>query len=476
MLRAPSVAQRAENNIGAHAMAKSLFAKAEAGHAHLKAGIMGLAGSGKTYTASTIAIGLVDYMDKKGGKAKRIAAFVDTENGAAWVAPRFEEAKINLQVARTRSLVDLADAIDWASKEADVLIIDSITHFWQLFCDEYAKKKNRQRGLEFSDWNYIKREWRERFTDRFLNSPLHIIMCGRQGFEYEMNANEAGKKELQKVGVKMKAEGETGYEPSLLILMEQDQTLDNRQVTSVDRVATVLKDRSTKLDGKVLRNPAFKDFLPHIAALDIGGGGVRVDTGRDNSQLIPEEGEAGWKHRETQRTICLEEIQEELVRQWPGQDKEAKAAKGAMVERLFGTRSWTAVETKSLAVLQAARNKLWLETRGHEYGKTPDEAPPLKPNGDGDFASMTPSQVESKVNAICDVIKMAPKNVARVRENTASFVAFLADNWPEGKQQIEAALAAAEESLSATPGGTPAAAADGKRAGAAAGEQSPERA
>lgn len=357
-------------------MAKSLFAKAEAGHAHLKAGIMGLAGSGKTFTASTIAIGLVGYMEKQGGKVKRRAAFIDTENGAAWVAPRFKDAKIDLQVARTRSLVDLAEGIEWASKEADVLIIDSITHFWQLFCDEYAKKKNRQRGLEFSDWNYIKREWRERFTDRYLNSPLHIIMCGRQGFEYEMNANEAGKKELQKVGVKMKAEGETGYEPSLLVLMEQDQTLENRQVTSVDRVATVLKDRSTKLDGKQLRNPTFKDFLPHIASLDIGGDGVRVDTARDNSQLIPEEGEAGWKHRETQRTIALEEIEEELVRQWPGQDKAAKAAKGDMVEKLFGTRSWTAVMALPLKRLQEARNKLWIETRGHDYGAQPkDEAP-----------------------------------------------------------------------------------------------------
>lgn len=434
-------------------MAKSLFAKAESGHAHLKAGVMGLAGSGKTFTASSIALGLIPYMAKKGVAVKNRCAFVDTENGAAWIASRFKDAGIELVVARTRALTDLAEAIDWAAKEADILIIDSITHFWQLFCDEYAKKRQRTRGLEFSDWNYIKREWRERFTDRFLNSPLHIIMCGRQGFEYEMNANEAGKKELQKVGVKMKAEGETGYEPSLLFVMEQDQTLENRQVTQVDRVATILKDRSTKLDGKQIRNPRFKDFLPHIESLDIGGDGVRVDTDRDNSELIPEDGhEAGWKHRETQRTICLEEIEEELVRQWPGQDKAAKAAKGDMVEKLFGTRSWTAVQTLSLAKLQAARNQLWQETRGHEYGKKPEDAAQPKANGKEDYASLTREQLAAKVQAICDTIGMAPNAAERVRTHNQDFIAFLDGAWEEGKALIIAALDAADKAL-ASPGG-----------------------
>lgn len=358
----------------------NLFQKADAGHSFLKAGIMGLAGSGKTYTASSIAIGLVGYLKERGVEPKGKVAFVDTENGAAWLTPRFNEAGVELLVARTRALTDLRDAIDQAPSFADVLIIDSITHFWTLFCDEYAKRKKRTRGLEFSDWASVKRDWRESFTDRYLNSPLHIIMCGRQGFEYEMSENQAGKKELTKTGVKMKAEGETGYEPSLLILMEQDQEIDQNSVKNVSRVATVLKDRSTKLDGKELRNPTFKDFLPHIATLSIGGAGVTVDTSRDNAGLFNDEGtDNAWKHRETQRQIALEEIEAELVRQWPGQDKDAKAAKADAIERLFGTRSWTAVGTLPLDRLQTARNALWLETRGHGYGISPPAVEPEKP-------------------------------------------------------------------------------------------------
>jgi hypothetical protein len=354
----------------------SLFMKADAGHSHLKAGLMGLAGSGKTFTASSIAIGLVGYMRERGAQVKNQAAFIDTENGAAWVLPRFKEAGIELMVARTRSLADLREGIIWAVNNADVLIIDSITHFWTLYCDEYAVKKNRRRGLEFSDWNAVKREWRENFTDHYLNSPLHIVMCGRQGYEYDMQVNDAGKKELVKTGVKMKAEGETGFEPSLLVQMEQDQNLKDGSVSSIERVAYVLKDRSTKLDGMTLRDPTFKDFLPHIATLDIGGAGVSIDTSRNNSALLADDGDPHWKHRETQREIALEEIGEELAKMNPGQTEAAKTARKESVEKYFGTRSWKAVEQLKLDQLQSARNRIWIDSRGHAYGAQPETAQP----------------------------------------------------------------------------------------------------
>jgi hypothetical protein len=350
----------------------SLFMKADKGHSHLKAGIMGLAGSGKTYTASSIAIGLVGYMKERGSPTKNQVAFIDTENGAAWVAPRFRNAGIELMVARTRALTDLRDAIKWATDNADFLIIDSITHFWTIFCDEYAVRKNRRRGLEFSDWNLVKREWRENFTDLYLNSPLHITMCGRQGYEYDMQVNDAGKKELVKVGVKMKAEGETGFEPSLLMQMEQEQTLKDGVVTGVERICYVLKDRSTLLDGKTIRDPTFADFLPHISQLDIGGIGVSVNTNRNNGALFNQDSnDTDWKHRETQREIALEEITAELDRMFPGQSAEVKAARGNYVEEIFGTRSKTAIERKSLDDLVAARAKVWVKSRGHEYGIEP---------------------------------------------------------------------------------------------------------
>lgn len=367
----------------------SMFQKAEAGHSHLKAGFMGLAGSGKTFTTSMLAIGLIDYMSERSEGVKRKAAFIDTENGAAWVAPRFKQAGIELVVARTRALTDLREAIKEATDSMDFLIIDSITHFWTIFCDEYAARKNRKRGLEFSDWNAVKRDWRENFTDLYLNMPLHISMCGRQGYEYDMQVNDAGKKELVKTGVKMKAEGETGFEPSLLIQMEQEQILRDGAVERVERVAYVLKDRSTFLDGKTLRNPSFKDFLPHIQALDIGGVGVAVDTTRNNGTLFNMEGQdLEWRHRETQREIALEEIQAEIDKMFPGQTADIKAQRGDYIEAVFKTRSKIAIERKSLDELKEARNGIWLKSRGHAYGVVPptekldDEIPMDAPKSD----------------------------------------------------------------------------------------------
>jgi hypothetical protein len=348
-----------------------LFKKADAGHSHLKMGLMGLAGSGKTYTASSLTIGLVGYMKERGAKTRNQVAFIDTENGAAWVLPRFKQAGIELMVARTRALTDLRDGIRWAVDNADALIIDSITHFWTIFCDEYATKKGRKRGLEFSDWRAVKQDWRENFTDLYLNSPLHIIMCGRQGYEYDMQVNDAGKKELVKTGVKMKAEGETGFEPSLLVQMEQEQTLKDGSVEEISRVAYVLKDRSTYLDGKILRNPSFKDFFPHIKTLDIGGGGVAIDTSRDNSGLIQPDGDLQRTAYARQCDIALEEITAELDKMFPGKTADMQSQRGDYIEEVFGTRSKTAIENKSLHELQIARNKIWQKSRGHEYGKQP---------------------------------------------------------------------------------------------------------
>lgn len=370
-IRSPQWLQLKQSTIGRH-MNANLFMKSEAGHSHLKAGLLGLAGSGKTYTASSIAVGLVGYMQERGVTAKKQVAFVDTENGAAWVTPRFRKAGIELMVARTRALTDLRDAIKWSVDNADVLIIDSITHFWTIFCDEYAVRKNRRRGLEFSDWNLVKREWRENFTDLYLNTPLHIIMCGRQGYEYDMQVNDAGKKELVKTGVKMKAEGETGFEPSLLVQMEQEQIMKDGSVIGVERIAYVLKDRSTFLDGKTLRDPSFADFLPHISALDIGGVGVSVNTNRNSRALFSQDGsDTEWKHKQTQCEIALEEIAEELNRMHPGSSEAAKGARKEMLEKVFGTRSWKAVEEKKLPELQEGRNTIWMQSRGHCYGAEP---------------------------------------------------------------------------------------------------------
>jgi hypothetical protein len=156
----------------------NLLRKASPEMAYLKLGIYGEAGSGKTFTSSRVAIGLAAFI-----KSKKPVGFADTETGSDFVAPAFKAVGLGLIVAKTRAFADLLGIIDEAAGVCDILIIDSVTHFWNELIDAYLKKNEKKR-LTLRDWQPLKQTWRE-FTDRFVNSKLHIILCGRSADKWE---------------------------------------------------------------------------------------------------------------------------------------------------------------------------------------------------------------------------------------------------------------------------------------------------
>lgn len=366
-----------------------IFKQATNSQAYLKAGFMGFAGSGKTTTATYLAMGLVQHMRERNMPLGGLPImFLDTETGADWVQPEIEAAGITLMTAKTRAFKDLMAAVDEAEKGASVLLIDSISHFWTELTETYQKQKKRSR-LEFSDWAYLKGQWR-RFTDRYVNSQLHIIMCGRAGYEYDHYTDEAGKKQIEKSGVKMRAEGETTFEPSLLVLMDREQDIHTH---SVSRIAHIMKDRSRTIDGKSFANPTFKHFLPHVEFLNLGGEHIGVDIGRNSSELIPDD--PGRDTRRVRREIVLEEIEALLVKHYPSQSVADKTAKAKLIREHFDTPSWTEIsELMPVEALRANYNSLHLELENEpsHYGireapKTEDEIPDFgvpMPNGAGD--------------------------------------------------------------------------------------------
>lgn len=357
----------------------TLFKPATNSQAYLKAGFMGFAGSGKTTTATYLAIGLVQHMRERNMAVGGLPImFLDTETGADWVQPEIEGAGIKLMTAKTRAFKDLMEAVNEAEKGASVLLIDSISHFWTELTETYQKQKKRNR-LEFSDWAYLKGQWR-RFTDRYVNSQLHIIMCGRAGYEYDHFTDEAGKKQIEKSGIKMRAEGETTFEPSLLVLMERNQDMTSHKVS---RVAHVMKDRSRTIDGKDFANPTFKHFLPHVEFLNLGGEHVGVDIDRTSADLIPDD--PGRDTNRVRRQIVLEEIEALLVKHYPSQTAADKKAKAGLIQDYFDTTSWTEIsELMPLHTLQANYDALHrtLENEASHYGikdapKTEDSIPYL---------------------------------------------------------------------------------------------------
>ena len=314
-----------------------LFKKAEVTSAFLKMGLMGFAGSGKTYTATLVAIGLVQHMRKLNiPYAGKPVFFLDTETGSDWIKPMMEREGVELFTAKTRAFSDLMIAAKEAEANSSLLLVDSISHFWKELCEAYMRKKNRTR-LEFQDWAHLKAEW-GKFTDQYINSNLHIILCGRAGYEYDYFEDGAGKKQLEKTGIKMKAEGEMGYEPSLLVLMERETDMETMKV---HRTATVLKDRSTQIDGKQFRNPTFASFMPHIKFLNLGGKQLGVDTNRTSDHTIAPDVR---DNNRTQRKIVLDEIESLMVYHYPGSSAVDKKAKLELLRKHFHA-SWTEIET-----------------------------------------------------------------------------------------------------------------------------------
>jgi len=364
----------------------SLLETLDTGQGYLKGGMLGFQGSGKTMTAILLAIHVRNLFKLDGP-----IALVDTENATAYVAPIVHELTGKKLIGkRTRNFDELV-ALGHECQEAGVSVMvgDSMTHFWRSLCDSYLAGMNKSREsfykskgwtfkpkatLEFQDWAPVKKRWAE-WTDLYLNSPMHIIICGRAGYEYDFTTDEeSGKKELVKTGIKMKTEGEFGFEPSLLVEMEVDQIPDPdkpgkfRQV----RTATVLKDRFAVIDGSVFTfqgnkkngkpdrkadlEAVGKAFNPHLSLLRAGAHSS-VSTEVKPMQVDELGGDDFARERKSKQILC-EEAQGLIVSLYPGQTAAEKKTKTDLIEQCFGTRSWTAVESMDSAKLRVAVDAL----------------------------------------------------------------------------------------------------------------------
>ncbi len=344
--------------------------------AYLKAGILGLQGSGKTMTAAKLLIGLHKHLAAKQVIDPKLPVhFIDSETGSTWLRPLFEQAGIRLLADKTRAFPALVRGCKEVAKLNGLLLIDSITHFWRELCEAYAKEKNR-RKLEFADWNVIKSRWQE-FTDSYVNGPYHCVMNGRQGYEYDMYEDDNGKKKIEKSGVKMKAETETGYEPNLLVLMERHQELDGTSVSRQWRTAYILKDRGQDIDGKCFNDPDFANFLPHINRLNLGGAHLGVDTSETSQGTFPRD-DNSWRYEREQKDAYLAEFQGLAVKHYPSQTAADKQAKAALVFEIFGCHSWEKVTQMGLIDIKAGYFK------AHEKleGRPAPDAPALPPIGE----------------------------------------------------------------------------------------------
>jgi len=168
------------------------FQKASKAAAKLRLGLIGPAGSGKTYTALRIAAGI-------GGPI----AVIDTERGSAslYAGERgIEFDVIELASYEVEKFIDgIRDAVEGGYS---VLVIDSLSHAWAgkggilEYVDKAAK---RSQGGNFAAWRDATPQ-HNRLVDAILGAPIHIICTLRSKVEYVVE-NVGGRNQVRKVGL-----------------------------------------------------------------------------------------------------------------------------------------------------------------------------------------------------------------------------------------------------------------------------------
>ena len=237
------------------------FTKAAPQQAKLKVSVYGPPGSGKTFSTLLMAEGLA----KREGKR---VAFVDTERGTDFYALAVPGRAVHpetfdFDAVYTKSLskvVSECRALD--PKTHGVIVIDSISHLWDAAQEAYEGKRGGKDGdkIPFGAWSKIKKPYKDLL--RFLiESPFHVFILGRQKSVFDEKPDGS----VTKIGVAMRAEGETQYEPHICIRMEaaKDPTKPNSSLY----YGHVEKDRSGVLAGKMLLNPSFNSIEPLLSIL-----------------------------------------------------------------------------------------------------------------------------------------------------------------------------------------------------------------
>jgi len=328
----------------------SLFKPTTLKQSFLKMGIYGNAKAGKTYTASLVALGL-----HKKIKSTKPIAFFDSETGSEYVLPTlYKPAGVEMISVKSRSFSDLQNALKECIEGAsDILIVDSISHIWLEIQKAYKSKKGLT-YISIPDWGPIKEEWGT-FTTAYLNSNVHVIVCGRAQDLWAESTDSQGRKEKSVVGTKMQTEKNLAYEPSLLVEMEKEIDLKTGFLTPR---AWIIGDRFSKIDGKCFDNPTFESFAPHIEMLNLGGKNEGIDTMRNSEALFSADNGQALAEIRHKQSVWVEEIESTLIAAYPGRSSEETKKKLDLLKMAFGGFAWGMIKEMKPEQLQTGLLKI----------------------------------------------------------------------------------------------------------------------
>lgn len=200
--------------------------------------LTGPSGSGKTLSALMIAIGIVEKMYPDFSKEEQWekVAIIDTEHERSllYADNTIADTKIGEFLHYDLKAPFTVDRYEQAFKECkdagvEVVIVDSITHAWSGLGGILDVQQDY--GGRFQDWRKVK-PLEEQFLKLLVESGIHTIATGRTKQDYAMQADELGKMEVVKLGLKTEQKDTLEYEFAVVLRLD------------MKNVATATKDNS----------------------------------------------------------------------------------------------------------------------------------------------------------------------------------------------------------------------------------------
>ncbi len=214
----------------------------------------GPAGSGKTYTALELAIGLAD-----GGRI----GLIDTEKSSADLyADRFDFDTIKLSVFSPQNYIGALEAFAEAGYE--VVIIDSWSHAWEgeggalEMVDAAARK---YQGNSYVAWRDVT-PLHNKMVAAILDYPGHVIVTMRTKMEYALEKDEKnGKTAPKKIGMAPIQRAGVEYEFDVVVDLDLEHhfTISKTRLPILDGKSIKCADRKV---GKTIRDDLMNGVAP----------------------------------------------------------------------------------------------------------------------------------------------------------------------------------------------------------------------
>jgi len=313
-------------------------------------------GSGKTTAATLVAAGL-SLTYHKGAPI----AFFDTEKGSDFAKNLLDVEGVKMLRVKSRAFSDLLQSVKEAEQAGCcAFIVDSMSHVWSELMDAFCRAKKIKR-IEFQHWRELKASWGE-WTDSMLNSPLHMLLCGRAGKVYEYEENENGKKELVTTGTKFKAEGEFGYEPDLLVELWLEREDGKKKGSHLIHKGIVLKDRSAHVNGHEFswKDKSYKKgdyrlvfncFDAYFKSLTIGQHSAAISSATSD-RMFDSNGDGSYVRQQKLRQAGIEDWDATMDLMFPGSTAAMKRNRAIVGEAITGVRSRTKFEQFDVKQIQ----------------------------------------------------------------------------------------------------------------------------